>query len=558
MTAPTDPLVGTVVAGRYKVIKLLGEGGMGAVYLAEHSAIEKKLALKVLHPEYATKGDIVTRFQQEAISASRIKHPNVLEVFDFGQLDDGSFFLAMEFLEGNDLADEIQKSRVLDARRGLGYALQICRALAAAHAKGVVHRDMKPENVFLQRTSDGEDIVKIVDFGIAQLRTNEEAAAGAKQRRLTRTGMIFGTPEYMSPEQAAGRHADQRADVYAVGIILYEMFTGAVPFTGETFLGVLAKHLNEAPPAMTAVYPELGLSQEFQAVVYRALEKNPDARFQSMTELSQALQATPEGRGVFAFDRAALSASATEFHEYQEVPTGAFTSPQFKDRDAASRAPTAPGVTLSQPLGTAGALSSPELSGRRNDGATHGNALAAAAGTVAPAPSRSGLVLGIVALALAGAGGFFFLTKGNAEPAATVAPELPPPAQTVAAPPPSPAVPVAPAPVPAPAPSASVAPAAVVRLAVSTEPSGATLFKDGFQVCDSTPCEVTAAPNETLELEAVKGSAKGKAKVLAQRDQSVGIKLASAVAGPKPSAKTREERLCEVEVDGIKILRPCK
>ena len=127
-------------------------------------------------------------------------------------------------------------------------ALQICRALAAAHAKGVVHRDMKPENVFLQRTHDGEEIVKIVDFGIAQLRTNEEAAQGAKQRRLTRTGMISGTPEYMAPEQAAGKHADLRSDIYAVGIILYEMFTSAVPFTGETFLGVLSKHLNEPPP----------------------------------------------------------------------------------------------------------------------------------------------------------------------------------------------------------------------------------------------------------------------------------------------------------------------
>jgi serine/threonine-protein kinase len=556
MTAPTDPLVGTVVAGRYKVIKLLGEGGMGAVYLAEHSAIEKKVALKVLHPEYATKGDIVTRFQQEAISASRIKHPNVLEVFDFGQLDDGSFFLAMEFLEGNDLADEIQKTRVLDGARGLRYALQICRALAAAHAKGVVHRDMKPENVFLQRTSDGEDIVKIVDFGIAQLRTNEEAAAGAKQRRLTRTGMIFGTPEYMSPEQAAGRHADQRADVYAVGIILYEMFTGAVPFTGETFLGVLAKHLNEAPPPMTAVYPELALSREFQAVVYRALEKNPDARFQTMAELSQALQATPEGRGNFQVDRAALSASPTEFHEYHEVPTGAFTSPQFRDRDAASRAPTAPGVTLSQPLGAAGAVSAPELGGRPDDGGTRGSTHGAEAGTVAPSSSRSFVVLGVVALALAAGGGFFFLTQGKGEPAAAVAPEAPAPASppSVAAPPP--VVPVAAAPLPAP--SASVTAASVVRLAVSTEPAGATLFKDGFQVCDSTPCEVTAAPNETLELEAVKGPAKGKAKVLAQRDQNVSIKLASAAANPKPSDKPKAERLCEVEVDGIKILRPCK
>jgi serine/threonine protein kinase len=556
MTAPSDPLVGTVVAGRYRVIQLLGEGGMGAVYLAEHAAIEKKVALKVLHPEYATKGEIVTRFQQEAISASRIKHPNVLEVFDFGQLDDGSFFLAMEFLEGNDLADEIQKTRVLDAERGLRYALQICRALAAAHAKGVVHRDMKPENVFLQRTSDGEDIVKIVDFGIAQLRTNEEAAAGAKQRRLTRTGMIFGTPEYMSPEQAAGRHADQRADVYAVGIMLYEMFTGAVPFTGETFLGVLAKHLGETPPAMSAVYPELALSEEFQRVIERALEKNPDARFQTMVELSQALQATPEGRGMFR-GRDALASSRTEYHEYQDVPTGAFTSPQFRDRDAASRAPTAPGVTLPESSADVGFRQG--TSGKRHDATTNAHT-AVGAGTVAQSSSRSGIVLGLVVVALAAGGGFVFLTRGKIEPVTAVTPEPSPVAAALGSatiPAPSSVVSVTTAPVAA----TSVTAASVVRLAVTTEPPGATLLKDGFQVCDSTPCEVTAAPNETLELEAVKGTQKGKAKVLAQRDQTVNIKLAGNT-GPKPSTKPpkneKEERLCEVEVDGIKILRPCK
>src|SRR5690349_1770086 len=142
---PGDPLVGSTVAGRYKIIKLLGEGGMGQVYLAEHSAIEKRIALKVLRAEYAHKGEIVTRFQQEAISASRIKHPNVLDVFDFGQLENGCFYLAMEYLEGNDLADELSRSRVLTAPRALPIAMQICRALSAAHGKGVVHRDMKPE-----------------------------------------------------------------------------------------------------------------------------------------------------------------------------------------------------------------------------------------------------------------------------------------------------------------------------------------------------------------------------------------------------------------------------
>src|SRR6187551_1886243 len=296
-TPPGDPLLGTTVAGRYKVLQLLGEGGMGQVYLAEHVAIEKRVALKVLRAEYASKGEIVTRFQQEAISASRIKHPNALDVFDFGQLENGCFYLAMEYLEGNDLADELQRARVLTPPRALPIAMQICRPLSAAHAKGVVHRDMKPENVFLQRTGDGEEIVKIVDFGIAQLKpSNEEAAATASHRRLTRTGMIFGTPEYMAPEQASGKHADLRCDVYAVGIILFELFTGAVPFTGETFLGVLTKHLNEVAPSMRAVYPDLQISTELEGVVSRALAKDPLQRFQTMNELAAALAATPEGQ----------------------------------------------------------------------------------------------------------------------------------------------------------------------------------------------------------------------------------------------------------------------
>lgn len=565
MTASGDPLIGSTVAGRYRVLKLLGEGGMGAVYLAEHVAIEKKIALKVLHPEYASKGDIVTRFQQEAISASRIKHPNVLEVFDFGQLETGAFYLAMEFLEGNDLADEIQRHRVLDPARGLRFAQQICRALAAAHAKGVVHRDMKPENVFLQRTPDGEEIVKIVDFGIAQLRTNEEAAASSKQRRLTRTGMIFGTPEYMSPEQAGGKHADLRADIYAVGIILYEMFTGAVPFTGETFLGVLAKHLNETAPPMSSVYPELGISPELQAVIERALEKRPEARFQTMSELAQALGGTPEGRGVFR-GRAAMSSSATEFHAYQAIPTGAFTEPQFRNQSPESHAPTMAHesfASLHVPNGAshagaheagtaATAFVAPQTAPPR-DG-TH----AATSSTVAPGKSRTGLWV-VLAVGLLGAGTAAFIVKrgapepGGAAPLAAETPVAPlkPTEPPVVTPPVAPPTPTAST---IPAPPASVLPSSSVTLSVVTEPPGAMLSKDGFQVCDKTPCDVSAAPNETLELEATKDGMNGKAKVLAQRDQNVRIVLTGAPPAKKAATKSR---LCEVEVDGIKILRAC-
>ena len=548
--ASGDPLLGTTVAGRYKVIRLLGEGGMGQVYLAEHSAIEKRIALKVLRAEYAHKGEIVTRFQQEAISASRIKHPNVLDVFDFGQLENGCFYLAMEFLEGNDLADELQRSRVLTAPRALPIAMQICRALAAAHGKGVVHRDMKPENVFLQRTGDGEEIIKIVDFGIAQLKpSNEEAAAQSTHRRLTRTGMIFGTPEYMAPEQASGKHADLRCDIYAVGIILFELFTGAVPFTGETFLGVLTKHLNEVPPSMRAVYPDLQISNELEAVVLRALAKDPLQRYQTMTELAQALAGTPEGqyagiRGpysqVLGDGRGSVLPGSPNPTAQQFVantgtpqPQAAGSGPELTDAARAA-------VTMARQETGIESRAETQLGGE--------------AATRPPTKSGNGgaVALALLGVLVVGGGAAAFFLRGHDGTAAEAS------AQAKAPEPPSPTPVVAPEPpatpsVVTPPPSASAVTAALadVKLEVVTDPPGATLMKNGFQVCDATPCEVTATVNETLELSGEKGPLKGKAKVLAQKDQKVTIKLAAPVsAPPKP-------RMCEVEVDGLKILRPC-
>jgi eukaryotic-like serine/threonine-protein kinase len=544
-----DPLVGTTVAGRYKIIRLLGEGGMGQVYLAEHSAIEKRIALKVLRAEYAHKGEIVTRFQQEAISASRIKHPNVLDVFDFGQLENGCFYLAMEFLEGNDLADELQRSRVLTAPRALPIAMQICRALAAAHGKGVVHRDMKPENVFLQRTGDGEEIVKIVDFGIAQLKpSNEEAAAQSTHRRLTRTGMIFGTPEYMAPEQASGKHADLRCDIYAVGIILFELFTGAVPFTGETFLGVLTKHLSETPPSMRAIYPDLQISSELEAVVHRALAKDPTHRYQTMNELAAALASTPEGQ--YAGLRGPYSQVAGDSRGSLIAASAGQSSPTAQQFVAnASGAQQASAVVLTDAARAAVTLPRQPTSA---DGASAETQLGAEAFTRPPVKSggRSSLVLALLGILVVGGAGVAVVWGGSrATPSAPSAPGKaaagldappvaaePPPAASVVA--------VAPKEVPAALPHS-------VKLEVVTDPPGATVAKNGFQVCDATPCEVTASINETLELQGEKGSLKGKAKVLAQKDQKVTIKLVPPAAAPKGP------RMCEVEMDGLKILRPC-
>jgi len=337
------------------------------------------------------------------------------------------------------------------------------------------------------------------------------------------------------------------------------MFTGAVPFTGETFLGVLAKHLNETAPPMSAVYPEVGISLELEASILRALEKAPESRYQTMSELSQALSATPEGRGVFR-GRDAVASSATEFHDYQAVPTGAFTAPQFRNQSAESHAPTVAhlGAGSAPSLADAAVAAGTDPSSGTKPSATaprpREGTHAATSATVSPSKGRAGL-LALVAVSLIGAAGAAFVVKrgelgeGSATAARAVA-EAPPTPPTPAEVPvvtPPPVVTSAPASTP------SVSAATQVKLAVVTDPPGATLTKDGFQVCDKTPCEVLAAPNETLELEATKDALSGKAKVLAQRDQNVSIKLVGAVK--KTAAKPR---LCEVEVDGLKILRPCK
>jgi serine/threonine-protein kinase len=531
-----------LIAGRYRIHRLLGEGGMGQVYLAEHEAIEKKVALKVLRPEYSIKPDIVARFQQEAISASRIKHPNVLDVFDFGRLDNDCFFLAMEYLEGNDLADEIVKQRMLDPSRGLRLALQVCRALAAAHGRGVVHRDLKPENVFLQRTADGEVIVKIVDFGIAQLRSNEEAAATEpKRRRLTKTGMIFGTPEYMAPEQAGGKNADLRVDVYALGVIMYEMFTGAVPFTGDTFVGVLTRQLNDPPPHMVTVCPDLKISPELQGVIMQALAKQPEQRHQSMSAFAQAMLDTPEGRMLGGGHQASM---------IPDVPASQFAGNPSSHSTAAQFGNAQPNITAAQ-FGPS-APPPPALSPERNrattplsevQGGTGGEVARAqtqlGAETAAPThpPKKStGLaaVAALVAIGVIGGGSAlaFFVIKRGPPPVASAEPALQPQADPPPQPTPVPTPAVA---VSAPAvPSASAAPSSAIKLSVVTDPEGAVVTKDGFQVCDTTPCEVSAAPSETLTLEARKGAMRGSAKVLAQRDQKVEIKLRGGTSG-KPA-----------------------
>lgn len=279
-----DPFIGKHIE-KYKIIGKIGEGGMGIVYKAEHIHIGKKVALKILREDYTKKQDVVERFKQEARSASIIGHPNIIDVTDFGYTHDGRVFFVMELLGGEDMATILENDRILDYKRAIKISRQICHALNAAHKKGIIHRDMKPENIFITDPGTREEKIKILDFGIAKMSVLDQEG-----RKLTRTGVVFGTPEYMSPEQAAGKPVDNKIDIYALGIILYEMLTGKVPFTGDTFMSILSKHIFENVPPLKEACPGLDIPEALEKLIYKCLEKEPENRIGSAEELANILE----------------------------------------------------------------------------------------------------------------------------------------------------------------------------------------------------------------------------------------------------------------------------
>ena len=282
-----DPLVGRVLGGLYKVEERIGEGGMGAVYAARHVHLNKRFAIKVLSKKIAEHKQAVERLRQEAVAASSIDHDNIVSVVSFDTTDDGLVFIVMELLKGESLADLIEKKGI-DLPAAVSISAQICRALHAAHQREIVHRDLKPENVFVIRKS-GVDFVKVLDFGISKVKTAE-----TEQVRMTKTGQLVGTPLYMSPEQAKGEQdVDRRTDVYALGVMMYEMLSGTPPFEGGNYFQLLWKHGNETPQPLRARSPEIPPALE--AVVMRALEKDPCARFDDMAQMEAAIaDAVPE------------------------------------------------------------------------------------------------------------------------------------------------------------------------------------------------------------------------------------------------------------------------
>jgi serine/threonine-protein kinase len=331
-----DRLVGTLVADRYRVGRKLGEGGMGLVYLAVHEGLRKTVALKVLGATARIERESIARFEREAIAAANLKHPNIAEATDFGQLPDGGLYLVMEYVEGVTLRQVLAEEGKLAPARALAIVQQVGAALATAHARDVVHRDLKPDNVIVARASaaagNATDVVKVIDFGIARLKSETFGGGGTA---LTTVGTVFGTPEYMAPEQVMAQVVDARADQYALGVLAFELLAGKPPFRTEDVGQLMMMHVGAPVPSVREQSP--GLPAAVDAVLERMLAKLPEERFGTVAEATAALSAALASGAPVAAAPAAPAAMPPA-----RAPGGASALPQYATaaparRDVAAR-----------------------------------------------------------------------------------------------------------------------------------------------------------------------------------------------------------------------------
>jgi eukaryotic-like serine/threonine-protein kinase len=380
-----DALIGQVIDARYEVMSVLGEGGMGTVYEVRHTTLDRRFALKVLRRDVAQDKELTARFIQEAKAAASIGHPNIIAVSDFGELSADKTtartavpYFVMEMLRGKTLAEVLRQERVLEPRRAARVLLQCASALGATHAAGVLHRDLKPDNVFLT-DSAGREFVKLLDFGVAKI-----AGAG----KLTRAGMVFGTPHYMSPEQAAGETIDLRADIYSLGIIMYECFAGRVPFEADTYMGVLTQHMFAQPAPIEQAAPDPRGLGALGPIAMRCLEKRPEDRYATMDDVARAIE--------LALSDPSKAADALR----SEPPR---TGLRLREPDPPNAGGAGVGIPMSSPslgrillafgvlaalLGL-GVLGWRALSASRGEGELHGTANAQSAAPLSPTPESS-------------------------------------------------------------------------------------------------------------------------------------------------------------------------
>jgi tRNA A-37 threonylcarbamoyl transferase component Bud32 len=439
--------------GNYNITAKLGEGGMGVVYLAEHPVIGRKVALKAIHPELSRNPEVVSRFITEAKSVNQIGNEHIVEIYDFGNTSDGEFYFIMEFLQGESLADKLKRERFFPPARALQVAAQVADALAASHSHGIIHRDLKPENIFLISRGSQADFVKVLDFGLAKLTQGEE-----KVTHKTRTGSVMGTPYYMSPEQCEGKASiDHRADLYSLGVILFEMLTGRVPFGGDGYGEIIVKHITVPPPAARSINPQLTNAHE--AILQRSLAKAREDRFASMADFRAAMLDPIRYLAAAPPMPSRMTGANTAVERPGAVPTAADDEVSGQVVFGAATPGAVPG----------------ERPGPQPSTFRHGVGQLVDEQPLVIKKSRKGLVLTAVAAAvIAGAGGVYFYKASQHGPdqAPVVTPTpTPPPVQPPVITPPAPAK---------------------TAIKFGSSPPGATVArKDNGDVLGTTPFEAT-------------------------------------------------------------------
>ncbi|MDX2009919.1 MAG: serine/threonine-protein kinase [Myxococcaceae bacterium] len=478
-----DPLLGKVLSGRFQIVEPLGVGGMGRVYKAIQQPLDRVVALKVLNPRYDGTKDpgFERRFFLEASMTAKLKHPNTITVHDYGRTDEGIYFIAMEYLEGETLQQVLAREGPMPWQRALAVAAQVARSLREAHKLGLVHRDLKPANVMLLSEGTGGDVVKVLDFGLVKAFASD--LMSKSDTELTQAGVLLGSPLYMAPEQAKAE-TDQRTDIYALGVLTFQCIAGRPPFQGRESIDIIVKHVKEKPPELSSLKPEI--PPEVNALVMKCLEKAPAARFQTMDELLEAMRVAMSGQGmsgIFVDPRT----SSNPF-----VPS--HTSQANRAPSSARMRVVSPAVPEGSATRAGGPLSpvaDPSLEVEITESGTHPGK-----------KSQRKLVFGVLALAALGllVGGAVALSSTGKPTTTTLEPKPTPPVVVT----PKPPTPEAPPP-----PAAPVE----VTFAVDSDPAGATVTRDGavvgttpFSLSVTRSAEAAASVELVFALEGYQGT----------------------------------------------------